>query len=98
MPKTLYVSGRITGTQDYPQRFAVGCEEVRAMGYVAVSPLVNGSDPALSWHEYMKRDIRTLLACDGVYLLRGWQDSRGARLEKLIADGLDMLVVYQPAG
>lgn len=34
-----------------------------------------------SWECYMKADLRELLTCDGVALLRGWQMSPGARIE-----------------
>lgn len=38
-----------------------------------------------SWECYMKADLRELLTCDGVALLRGWEMSPGARIEFITA-------------
>jgi hypothetical protein len=38
-----------------------------------------------SWEDYMKRDLVLLLRCDYIYLLDGWEYSKGARLEYNIA-------------
>lgn len=106
----LYVRGPIGRTTDFAERFERGCREVMLRGYEPVS-LVDGPDSPnagvvlgeLSEEEYrahwlmcMRRDIVMLIYCDGIYLLRGWETSPGARLEKLIADGLGLLVFYQP--
>lgn len=102
----IYVAGPITGQRDtVPQRFMQGDTEVRALGYNPVNPIeVNGwqdlgdGDLPENWRLYLRRDIHTLAECDGIYLLRGWENSRGARLEKLIADGLDLIILYQEEG
>ena len=41
---------------------------------------------------FMRTDIAAMLTCDGVYLLRGWEHSRGARDEfnAACAAGLDV--------
>lgn len=41
--------------------------------------------PAPSWHDYMRQGIHALTAADGVALLDGWEDSRGASWEHRIA-------------
>ena len=45
--------------------------------------------------EWFPRDIAALATCGHVYLLDGWQDSRGATIEKLTADLLGLKVHYQ---
>jgi hypothetical protein len=37
--------------------------------------------------------LRQLALCDGVALLPGWQDSRGARIEHQLATQLGLIVV-----
>jgi hypothetical protein len=98
----IYIAGPIAGTNDFHERFNSACLELVQLGYTPISPLeVNGIDPGCREEtsearvRYLKADIRALMSCSGIYLLRGWENSRGARLEKLIADGLDMLVLYQ---
>lgn len=41
----------------------------------------------------MRRDIAALMDCDTVATLPGWEHSKGARLEVLIAERLGMTVV-----
>lgn len=40
-----------------------------------------GSGSKELWNFYLKRDIRELMGCTHIYLLRGWDESPGARLE-----------------
>ena len=41
--------------------------------------------PGPSWHDYMRQCLRTIAQVDGVALLDGWEDSRGAAWEHRIA-------------
>lgn len=41
----------------------------------------------------MRRDIAALMDCDTVATLPGWEHSKGAKLEVLIAEKLGMTVV-----
>jgi hypothetical protein len=100
--RVLYIAGPIANTTDFVDRFTKARLEVSGLGYHPICPIeLNGIDTnsrkedAENRRAYLKRDISALIECDGIYLLRGWENSRGARLEKLIADGLDMLVLYQ---
>lgn len=96
----VYIAGPIGTSTDARERFAKGAQEVAQLGYRPVSPLelcggTTHVNACHTWREHMIMDIRALLECHGIYLLRGWENSRGARLEKLIADGLDMMVMFQ---
>lgn len=100
MTRTLYLAGPITGNLDFRNDFAAAKLEVAQLGYVPISPLEVCMDAGLvegqhSWKEFMQHDIRALIVCDGVYMLRGWEDSRGARIEQFLANALDLLVLYQ---
>lgn len=41
------------------------------------------------------RDTQALTECDAIYMLDGWQTSRGAKAEKAIAEWLGLEVLYQ---
>ena len=87
----LYISGPITGTANYEENFAAVERALRMHGYIVVNPCKirhHGTE----WEDYMKKDIATLLTCDGVALLPNWINSRGAKLEVHIAQALGMPV------
>lgn len=54
--------------------------------------VINWCDDCCSrtWTWYMRHALRMLLECEGVALLPGWQQSRGAVLEVTNARSLDM--------
>ena len=52
-------------------------------------------DKSLPYQFYMKNDIKALLDCDCIYLLKDWEFSKGAALEKQIAEVLKMEIYFQ---
>jgi len=56
------------------------------------------NDPAkcdFSISDAIKRDVHAICGCDAIYLLKGWESSRGATAEKSIAEWLGLDVLYQ---
>ena len=43
---------------------------------------------------YMRADLAALLTCDAIYMLHGWQESRGATVEHTIATALGLPITY----
>lgn len=94
----VYISGKITG-QDPVQtaeKFRQAGRQVAAFGHEPVSPLDNGLSPDAPWREHIARDIAMLLECDGIYLLRDWSESPGARIELNIAQECGFEIMEQP--
>lgn len=84
----VYISGPITGTEDYKERFKAAEAELRRAGHVPVNPVTISEKlgKGLPHEAYMKRDIEWLVSCEGIYMLPNWQNSKGARVEKIVAD------------
>jgi len=86
--------------------FADAAERLRAIGYDVVSPaeedLSSGFDPLAPVAQYtpamyqaaMRKDIGLVLASDGVAVLTGWGQSRGARVEVAVAQAVGLTVRY----
>ena len=82
----IYISGRITGSKFYRERFSDAGIFLTCAGYSFISPLDFGSDK-LSWEDNMRRALSImLLLADGVALLDDWEDSKGAKIEKRLAE------------
>lgn len=79
----LYLAGPITGYPKHRASFERAKAVVALAGHEAISPLdlFAGSD----WSQAMSKDLPALLAADGIVLLPGWPQSKGARLELLLA-------------
>ena len=79
----IYISGAITGTTDYMERFAKAEKELTDKGWSVVNPAkVNAQLPEdTSYEEYMKMCFCMLTMCDGIYMLKGWEKSCGANRE-----------------
>ena len=45
--------------------------------------------------EAIERDVKAIATCDAIYMLDGWQHSRGASAEKALAVWQGMEVIYQ---
>lgn len=92
----LYISGPMTGIHalNY-QAFQAAAERLRGQGVTVISPheIVPPGAPPWSWEQHMRADLAALLTCDVVVLLHGWETSRGAQLEKTVAEAIGLKVV-----
>lgn len=95
----IHIAGKITGLvyEEALRMFAEAEGELLRCGCEPVNPMtkngLDGDGKPHTWVEFMREDIPLLLSCDAIYLLPNWKESKGARLEKHIADELGMLIV-----
>ena len=97
MSKRVYISGAITGTTDYLQRFAKAEEELTKQGFSVINPAkVNAQMPDdTTYEEYMKMSFTMLDMCEYIYMLHGWHKSTGANRELGYALGKDKVIMYE---
>ena len=95
--KRVYISGPITGTDDYLERFAVAEDFLKAGGYEVINPaIICDLLPQTFIHEeYMAVCLPMVGCCDGVYMLEGWRDSKGAGEEHEYAWNNGIFVIYE---
>lgn len=95
----IYISGAITGTKDYMARFSMAHLSLARKGYSVVNPaMVNAMLPEDTTHkEYMDMSFAMMDMCDGIYLLDGWENSKGAKMEYERAKEKGMDIYFQTA-
>ena len=93
----IYLSGKISGTDlDYVRRlFDKVATTLRALGHQVINPLCNGLSEADPWEDHIAKDIINLMDCEGIYMLQGWEDSQGARIEHAVAKEIGLKVMYE---
>ena len=81
--KRIYISGPITGTDDFYERFMKAEEMLSCEGLSIVNPVkfnyIMPSDA--TYEEYMGLAFYLLDMCDMIYMLKGWKESKGANRE-----------------
>lgn len=96
----IYIAGPMTGLPDnnYPS-FHDAAARMRNKGWHVENPAENPAphvEAACTWSGYMRMGISQLMTCHAIYLLPGWQNSRGASVEYFIAQRLG-LTIYEHA-
>lgn len=86
-----YLSGPITNYPNHnEEEFQTQAASLRKQGFRILNPCSWAHLP--TWAACLKRDIKRLMDCEGVFVLKGWEASRGAILEVFIAVVLGMPV------
>ena len=99
--RRVYISGQITGLEEseYRRLFSEAERSLSRLGYEPVNPcaLDEAEDTGgWTWSDYMRRDIKMLCGCDLICLLPNWRKSRGARLERTVAEMLGIERIGKP--
>lgn len=95
MTRVIYLSGPMTGLPDFNRQAFMNTAAALKLhgGAVVVNPVENGVPADAPWHHHMRRDIAMLMECTAIYMLPGWSNSNGAKLERHIAVELGMDVL-----
>lgn len=92
MKKKVYISGAITNNPDYRKQFADKIRQLDAE-YTVLHPLMICAD--LSWKEYMRIDLAMVYVCECIYMMKGWENSRGAQIEQFYAELFGKEIIYE---
>lgn len=89
----VYIAGPISNNPEFKNQFKEVENKLKEIGKIVLNP---ATLPAgLSQQEYMSICIPMLYCCDTIYLLKGWENSLGANIEKQLAEQAGMTVMYQ---
>jgi len=90
--KKIYIAGKVSGEHqiDCTEKFANAKKRIEAKGFKAINPIEEVGDWNITWDVAMKICIAKLLEADAVILLGDWPFSKGARVEKQLANNLNI--------
>lgn len=91
----VYISGPITGRGAVEYKIDFNSAELwlTGLGYDVINPVSYDIIEDGTWEDYMKRDLKMLMDCDYIYMLDGWERSKGARMEIYIATELGIKIL-----
>ena len=79
--KRVYLSGAITSCYEtYEDTFAHKQIELEKAGNIVINPAL--LPKGLDSDRYMPICFAMVDACDTIYMMKGWENSKGARLER----------------
>ena len=101
--KRIYIAGPMTGIEDLNRAAFEKAES--DLWEQAVGPVIIDNPHKLAkrfgWSESTELQIIAgvllvaLTYCDAIYMLRGWENSKGARAEHAVAVWLGLEIIYQ---
>lgn len=94
--KKAYISLPISGQETYDIRrnLRLGRNYLHAKAYTVVTPYDASPNKNASYAEHMGKDIQTLLECDVVLMMPGWEKSKGCQCEKATAEIYGKEIIY----
>ena len=93
--KKIYISGKITNNANYKADFEAAELALKIAGFQPVNPAEEKLPDGATWADYMRHDIKLLCDCDAIYMLDGWQESAGAKIEHKLARKLGIEIIYE---
>ena len=97
----IYLSGKITGLDKevYTRQFERAESFYKTSGFDVINPVKIGEEvlkqnPSAKWEDFMQKDLEALKTCTHIALLEGWEESKGAKMEKTEAEKLGLEIMY----
>lgn len=100
MKQKIYISGPMTGYEDFNRPAFRRAEDTlrAALDATFINParLDEQAGPDWEWPDFMRNSLKGMLDACTIYMLNGWENSKGAKIELALAKELGMPVMYQP--
>lgn len=92
----MYLSGIITANENCKKEFATAHLFLSQMGYIVINPAeLDKVAEGLTYEQYMQIRYRLVEIADIIFMVSGWQKSKGANAELSYAKSLGKKVMYQ---
>ena len=93
----IYISGPITNVLDYKEKFAKAEQKLKKDSPNAeiINPTMIVLPQSCTHEDYMKIDFMLLDLADAIYMLDGWDWSKGACMEYGYALAKDLIILWE---
>lgn len=88
----IYIAGKITDNPNFKLEFGAAETKLKEAGHQVLNPATN---QGYSYKEYIDAGLFQLMKCDAIYLLRGFETSIGAALEKHYAEACGLKILHE---
>lgn len=93
----IYIAGKITGLDREAMiaKFAVAAAKLTEQGHETFVPCVLPDYPDVPHEDYLHICYAMIDICNAVYMLKDWQQSKGARMELQYAADYQKEILYE---
>lgn len=88
----IYIAGAISNNPDYQSQFEKAETYIKSKNHTPLNPVKN---IGFEYKDYIDMGLAELSKCDAIYMLIGWVNSNGARLEKHYAETVGLQITYE---
>lgn len=101
----VYISGKITGLDNYEEIFNNAEKQLRSLGYTKIINPVTLSKKLsrkmklpvefIDYNDFLRYDLKHLCDCTLLYVLKNYKDSKGALIEIDLAEKLGLIIIFE---
>ena len=89
----IYIAGKITDLPNYKENFQRAEDKLLGLGHICLNP--SNLPEGLPYEAYMPICFAMIDACDTIYMLDNWKDSKGAIRELAYAQSKGKKIMYE---
>lgn len=95
MKPIIYISGKITGDDNYKTKFAEAEKALAEKGFNVINPCKVGEYNFFSYEQFLHIDFALIDVADALFMLGDWKNSKGALREWHYAQLNGKTIIFQ---